>query len=121
MNIYLLRHAHALDIGEQGAQSDEERPVSDQGHQQMELVANAVTRLGLKFDQIITSPLRRALETAQELAHHLEMPDSAVVASKQLQPGYSSKKLMKRLRSIEANDVVLVGHAPDLNEHAAWL
>jgi phosphohistidine phosphatase len=121
MNVYLLRHAHALDIGEQGIQTDEERPLSDQGKQQVELVADAITRVGLKFDQVLTSPLRRALETAQELARHLEMPESVVVPSKQLEPGVSSKKLMKRLRSLEATDVLLVGHAPDLNEHAAWL
>jgi phosphohistidine phosphatase len=121
MNVYLLRHAHALDIGEQGVQTDEDRPLSDQGHKQVELVADAITRLSLKFDQILTSPLRRALETAQQLARGLEMPESSVVTMEALEPGVSSKKLMKKLRALEATDVVLVGHAPDLNEHAAWL
>ena len=121
MNLYLLRHAHALDVGEPGVESDEERPLSDQGRHQVGLVADAVKRLGLKFDQVLTSPLRRAAETAQELCRHLEMPETALMALEQLAPGASSKKLMKRLRTLEANDVLLVGHAPDLCEHAALL
>jgi phosphohistidine phosphatase len=121
MNVYLLRHAHALDVGESGAGSDEERPLSDQGRQQMALVSDAVQRMGLKFDLVLTSPLRRAAETAQELCRYLGMPDSALVTCSPLEPGGSSKKLMKRLRSLEANEVVLVGHSPDLGQHAAWL
>ncbi len=121
MNVYLLRHAHALGVGEAGAQSDEERPLSDQGRQQAALVADAAQRLGLKFDQVLTSPLRRALETAQEFCRHLDIPESSLVTCTPLEPGGSPKKLMKRLRALEANDVVLVGHSPDLNKHAAWL
>src|SRR5438270_6695 len=63
----------------------------------------------------------RALETAQELCRHVGLPETALLTCDQLEPGVSSKKLMKRLRSLEANEVVLVGHAPDLAEHAAWL
>jgi phosphohistidine phosphatase len=121
MNVYLLRHAHALDVGQQGVQSDEERPLSDQGRQQMKTVAQAVKRLGLKFDQVLSSPLRRALETARELCKQLGVPETAIQSCDQLEPGVASKKLMKRLRSLEANDVLLVGHAPDLGDHAAWL
>jgi phosphohistidine phosphatase len=122
MNVYLLRHAHALDINAPGVERDEDRPLSDEGRQQVELVAAAVEALGLKFDQVLTSPLRRATETAHELHSHVGgMPESAIVTCEQLEPGVSSKKLMKRLRSLEGNEVLLVGHAPDLAEHAAWL
>jgi phosphohistidine phosphatase len=121
MNVYLLRHAHALNIGEQGSQTDAERPLSDEGRRQTELVAGAMKGLGLKFDQVLSSPLRRSMETAQELCRHLGLPAEALMTCEQLEPGVSSKKLMKRLRSLEANEVVLIGHAPDLGEHAAWL
>jgi phosphohistidine phosphatase len=121
MNVYLLRHAHALDVGAQGSQSDEERPLSDEGRRQAQLVAAALKRIGLKFDQVLSSPLRRALETAQELCSHLGLPTEALTTCNQLEPGVSSKRLMKRLRSLEANEVLLVGHAPDLGEHAGWL
>jgi phosphohistidine phosphatase len=121
MNIYLLRHAHALDIGEQGIESDEERPLSDKGRKQVEVVADGVKRLGLKFDQVLTSPLRRARETAEQLCRLLGLPETALATCEQLQPGVPSKKLMKRVRPLEANEVLLVGHNPDLPEHAAWL
>ena len=121
MNIYLLRHAHALDLGEAGVPTDEERPLSGEGLRQTEIISDAVKRLGLKFDEILTSPLRRSVETAQELRRHLDMPESAVVTSDQLEPGGSTKKLMKRLRAREANDIVMVGHSPELPTYAAWL
>ncbi|HKI38433.1 MAG TPA: phosphohistidine phosphatase SixA [Gemmataceae bacterium] len=121
MNLYLLRHAHALAIGEQGIQTDEARPLSDEGRQQMELVGDAVKRLGLKIDLLLSSPLRRAMESAQELCRRLGLSGTALMTCDQLEPGGSLKKLMKRLRSLEANEVVLVGHTPDLPWLAAWL
>jgi phosphohistidine phosphatase len=121
MNIYLLRHAHALDMGEAGVQTDEERPLSDEGHRQMEVVADGVKRLGLTFDQIISSPLRRAVETAQELCRYLGLPDSTIATWDQLEPGAPTKKLMKKLRTLESGDVVLVGHAPEMAMWAGWL
>jgi phosphohistidine phosphatase len=121
MNLYLLRHAHALAVGEAGIQCDEDRPLSDEGRRQMEVVGDAVKRLGLKFDQVLSSPLRRAQETARELCRHTGLPESALLICDQLEPGTSTKKLMKRLRSLEANEVLLVGHAPDLPQQAAWL
>ena len=121
MNIYLLRHAHALDMGEAGVQTDEERPLSDEGRRQMAVVSDAVKRLGLAFDQIVSSPLRRALETAQELGRHLGLPESTIVTWDQLEPGASTKKLLKKVRTLEARDVVLVGHAPDMSMWAGWL
>ncbi len=121
MNVYLFRHAHALDIAAPGIDCDENRPLSDQGRQQVQAVAEAVKRLGLRFDRVLSSPLLRAMETAQELCRHLDLPETTLESCDQLQPGSASKKLMKRLRSVEANEVVLVGHAPDLEEHAAWL
>jgi phosphohistidine phosphatase len=126
MNVYLLRHAHALGLDAPGVERDEDRPLSEEGRRQTALVAGAVQALGLKFDQVLSSPLRRATETAHELLAHMglmpksEIP-SAVLACEGLAPGTSSKKLMKRLRSLEANDVLLVGHSPDLAEHAGWL
>jgi phosphohistidine phosphatase len=121
MNVYLLRHAHALGLDAPGVERDEERPLSDEGRRQVALVAGAVQALGLKFDQVLSSPLRRATETAQELCRGLGMPEAPILTCPQLEPGVSSKKLMKRLRALEAGEVLLVGHAPDLGEHAAWL
>lgn len=120
MNLYLLRHAHALDRDEAGVESDEERPLSDQGRQQAALLADALNRLGLSFDLVLTSPLRRAVETANELVPHLDTRPP-VTELEPLAPGWSSKKLAKHLRALEAEQVVLVGHEPDLSQHAAWL
>jgi phosphohistidine phosphatase len=121
MNLYLLRHAHALEIGEQGVQTDEERPLSEEGIKRMAVVAEAVKRLGLKFDQVVTSPLRRSVQTAEELVRQLDAPQPALATCERLSPGWSSKKLAKYLLGVEGQEVLLVGHEPDLSKHAAWL
>ncbi len=121
MNIYLLRHANALEIGENGIETDEERPLNDEGRQRLERLAGALKKLEVTFDEIQSSPLTRALQTAQELCRHLGKPESLIVPTESLAPGYSSKKLVRHLLSLEAQNVLLVGHEPSLGKHAAWL
>jgi phosphohistidine phosphatase len=117
MNLYLLRHAHALDVGEQGIENDDERPLSDQGRQQMEAVGDAIKRLALKFDHILSSPLRRAMQSAEALCQALGVPESTITTCDQLAPGCSTRKLSKRLRGLEGDNILLVGHEPDLSKH----
>ncbi len=47
------------------------------GHQQAQACGAALARLG-PFDEIWSSPLRRAMETAAHLAEALGMPDTVV-------------------------------------------
>jgi phosphohistidine phosphatase len=121
MNLYLVRHADALPVGEQGITVDEDRPLSEEGLRQARLLAQGVKRLGISLTQILTSPLRRAAQTAEELARILQIPASSVETCEQLGPGQSSKKLGKHLLKLETDNLLLVGHEPDLGQHTAWL
>jgi phosphohistidine phosphatase SixA len=77
--------------------------------------------MGLTFDEILTSPLRRAAQTAEELAQQMGTPRPDVTPCERLAPGSSSKKLAKYLLASDAKEVLLVGHEPELSEHTAWL
>ncbi len=121
MNLYLVRHADARPAGEQGIAVDEERPLSEDGLRQARALGQALKRLGFSLSHILTSPLRRAVETAEELARVLQLSPSAVESCDQLGPGQSSKKLAKQLLKMEADNLLLVGHEPDLGQHTAWL
>ena len=63
MELTLVRHA----IAEDGA-DDAARPLSKRGRQRFEDVVQELDSLGVRFDRILHSPKRRAVETAELLA-----------------------------------------------------
>lgn len=121
MNIYLIRHADALPVDMNMVTSDAERPLSDEGRRQATGLAATFKRLDLQLDQVFTSPLKRATQTADELCRGLGVPDLKPTMCESLAPGGSSKKLTKFLRRLSGNHIVLVGHEPDLGIHTAHL
>lgn len=121
MNVYFLRHADALPENGESIPCDEERPLSDDGKRQVTDVASAFKKQGLTFDLVLTSPLKRCRETAEGIL--IQQGRTAAEANDLdlLAPGGSTKKLMKYLRTLEIENVLLVGHNPDLGEHLAYL
>jgi phosphoserine phosphatase len=85
VDLYLIRHADALALGERGITSDEERPLSEVGERQADAAARALQSRGILFDRLFTSPLVRARQTAEILSAGLggieivEEPDIAEV------------------------------------------
>ncbi len=115
MNLYVLRHAIALDRTDwKGA--DAERPLTKGGIRKMKDVAKTLKKMDLRIDWILTSPYRRAYDTAVIAAKALHL-EKRLKISKLLQPEGDPKPLVKRLaldyRSWEA--VLLVGHEPYLS------
>src|ERR1700761_2106581 len=63
MNLYILRHASA---GTRRANPiiDVKRPLDKEGKQQCLLIGSFLTALNVQFDRVVSSPLKRALQTA---------------------------------------------------------
>ena len=63
MNLYILRHASA---GTRRANPvvDVKRPLDKEGKQQCILVGSFLSALNVQFDRVVSSPLKRALQTA---------------------------------------------------------
>ena len=68
MNLYIIRHAIAVNEGTDGYESDSERPLTDKGRKKMREIAKGLRNLGVEFDLILSSPYVRARETAEILA-----------------------------------------------------
>jgi len=68
MNIYIIRHAIAVEEGTPGYESDSERPLTDKGRKKMRQIARGLRNIGVEFDLILSSPYVRARETAEILA-----------------------------------------------------
>src|SRR5689334_14368077 len=120
MNLYFYRHADALPLDDT-MESDAARPLSEEGKQQVVRLAELIAPRALTFDVVLTSPTRRTRETAEGLMTHRGRSVAEVSGFDHLAPGGSTKMLMKYLRSLEAQTVLLVGHNPDLGEHIACL
>lgn len=115
MNLYLLRHAIAAEK-EEWKGSDAERPLTKDGIHKMKDIAKAMKSMDLEITSILTSPYRRAYDTAMIAAKALKLEKSLRI-SKTLATDGDPKQLIKKLaldyRSWES--VLLVGHEPYLS------
>ena len=115
MDLYIIRHAIAQPIGSKNDFTDEKRKLTSQGRDLMREAARGLRKLGLQFDLILTSPLVRAVETAEIVAEALGYDQALVQQTVNLAPGASFAELLsevKRHNGIES--IALVGHQPDL-------
>ena len=115
MNLYIIRHAIAVDEATSDYESDSERPLTDKGRKKMRQIAKALRHLGVKFDLIVSSPYVRACETAEILADVFKMK-SEIVFSDNLMPLGNPQLLIGEINEKHAVDsLALVGHEPHLS------
>ncbi len=115
MELYLLRHGEAANRNDwQG--NDAERPLTDQGKEEIQRESKRIAALGLSLDAIITSPYIRTNQTAEIVAQELGMKDK-LVQDDRLEYGFGRKKLRKVLGDYtNAQALLLVGHEPDFSK-----
>jgi len=121
MDVLLVRHARAeeCDIFALSGEEDALRPLTRAGAKEMRKVAKALRRLLPQVDVFASSPLLRALQTADILAARY---GGKVMQLPQLAPGHDPAQVLTWLRSQGDNAcVALVGHEPDLGALASWL
>src|SRR6266542_1252766 len=72
MNLYIIRHAIAVDKGTFEYSDDSQRPLMEKGKKRMRQIAKGLHALGVEFDLVLSSPYVRAKETAEILAEVFE-------------------------------------------------
>ena len=84
------------------------------GRKQSEAVARFCRRSAVRPDYILTSPFRRAQQTADAVAATLEIPS---VVENFLASGMDAATALRELRAyLGCQSVMIVGHQPDLGE-----
>ena len=115
MNLYIIRHAIAVDEATSDYASDSERPLTDKGRKKMRQIAKALRHLGVEFDLIISSPYVRACETAEILAEVFKMKDK-IVFSDNLIPLGAPELFVGEINEKHAvENLAIVGHEPHLS------
>ncbi|MBW4027057.1 phosphohistidine phosphatase SixA [Acidipila rosea] len=113
MNVYILRHASA---GTRRANPviDVRRPLDKEGKQQCILIASYLNALRVQFDLVVSSPLKRALQTASMVATETGY-ESKIMVSEALAPGASVTAFLTLVDDLSVyENVLLVGHNPNL-------
>lgn len=111
MDLWLLRHAEAEDRSSSG--KDEDRSLTPEGSAQAKSVARGLAALEPKITVVLTSPYRRARQTADRAADALR-PAGGVRESRALAPGNDPEAVLSELRDLTEESVLLVGHSPML-------
>jgi phosphohistidine phosphatase len=95
---------------------DHARPLTSAGRAEILEEARALKKIGIKFDLIITSPLKRAFETANIVAGIYKAKNKLKVWN-ELAPEGNKVELYQKISQLkEENFVLLVGHEPQLTE-----
>jgi phosphohistidine phosphatase len=116
MDLYLLRHAIAFERGIEWTGHDAARPLTKKGAKKMRSIARAMKDLDLSFDLILSSPFRRAKETAEIVADEFNSAKRLKFSS-HLKVGGSPAALVKEIVAHHGKlgSILLVGHEPYLS------
>jgi phosphohistidine phosphatase len=121
VDLYLIRHADAAPLGEGGVSRDEDRPLTEKGRGQARRLPSGFRARGIQLGMVLTSPLLRARQTAEEMLREWPHPIPELKVCTALSPGVKPRKLSRFIREVGSDRVALVGHQPDLGIYAAWL
>ena len=118
--LYLVRHAVAAERGDEWP-DDTKRPLTANGVSRFRDVVDGLAWFGVGVDEIFTSPLVRARQTADILASRLpDRPPVKIVD--ELAPGHEAGQVIAELaKRAKRRRVAIVGHEPELGELAAAL
>ena len=118
MQIFLLRHGIAEDTAAGG---DPERQLTAEGRQKVKEVIKTAARAGVSPDLCLSSPYRRAIETARIAAEVLKYKGPLLETSV-LTPSSDVRSVWEEIRvHRDAASLLLVGHDPLFSRLAGYL
>jgi len=117
VKIIFVRHAAAIDRG--AGITDDRRYLTPKGRDFFRETARTIIKKGVEPELILTSPLLRAVQTADILAESL-VYSGPLAAVDELEPGFDLYRLKKLLDLYQpVSELILVGHEPDLSSIVA--
>ncbi len=117
MKLYLVRHGEAVPEDEAG--SDRDRWLNARGREAVRILGRLLRETGVEPDAIVSSPLPRAVQTAELLAHTLDYL-GAIASLRALEP--SAHPRVAATAVMQAGGaVIVVGHEPSISSLGAHL
>jgi phosphohistidine phosphatase len=121
VRLYIMRHGPAEDRAESGRDFD--RALTASGRDRVRDVARTLCEAGEAPHVVLSSPLVRALQTAEIVATVANTSGVAthVTVRRELAPAGDARALAREMAESRGKRVLLVGHEPDLSALAAHL
>src|ERR1035441_7422391 len=113
MNLYLMRHANA-GLARGNPALDAKRGLIKEGKEQCMLMARVLSALKVQVDVVVSSPLKRALQTAQFVGTELGYDGKVEIS-----PGLALDARYSDFQKLPAQNAghagaLMVGHNPNL-------
>ena len=121
MNLYIVRHAIAVDPGTPGYEDDSQRPLTDKGIRKMNKIVKGLHQLDLKLDKILSSPYLRARDTAKILASEFQRGNQLSFSDNLIPPANFEALVAEIHEKYDVDNLALVGHEPMLSQFVSWL
>ena len=112
--LIVVRHGIAIPRETPGV-PDEDRPLTPKGERRIQQVARGLKALDLDPERIVSSPLPRALRTAELIAEVLDR-SQRIETSEMLRPEATGSSLRTWLETRLDDSLMIVGHNPSLTD-----
>ena len=123
MQLYLIRHSVAEDLGTNGNFSDEARELTKAGASRAEKVGKGLRKLDVKFEVILTSPALCASQTASGIQKGMRLPAELIQIAPELGMDTPIEKVVGMINQqyFQYSRLALVSHQPNLSLLTSWL
>jgi phosphohistidine phosphatase len=117
MEIYLMQHGPALP-----KEQDPEEGLGPEGKERIHASGQALKKMGVTFDAVLSSPKKRSKETAAIVAEEVGFPLEKVIETKNVKAMAPPQDTVQALSEVsEAQRVLIAGHLPSVAEVASFL
>jgi len=121
MFIYFLRHASAGTKKFPTTEQDEKRPLDAKGIAQSKRVGKLLSALDVEPEAFISSPLVRAVQTAELVAAQMR-PEPSITLDDALRPEASYEQFQDLLQHYaKRKSIIVTGHNPNESEFLSYL
>ena len=117
MRIYLVRHGDA--VPEEDAGSDRDRWLSPRGREAARILGRLLREQNVAPDQIVCSPLPRAVQTAELIASSLDYIGD-ILSWRSLEPS-AMPRIAAGAVANAGLSVLVVGHEPSISSLGAFI
>ncbi|MBW1796268.1 MAG: phosphohistidine phosphatase SixA [Deltaproteobacteria bacterium] len=117
MEIYLMQHGPAMPKDQ-----DPEEGLGPEGKDRIHASGQALKKMGVVLDAILSSPKKRSKETAAIVAEEVGFPLEKIIETKKVKAMASPDETLEALSELSGAERVLVaGHLPSVAEVASFL
>ena len=117
MEIYLMQHGPALP-----KEQDPEEGLSPEGKERIHASGQALKKMAITFDVILSSPKKRSKETAAIVAEEVGFPVGKIIETTNVKAMTPPDETVQALSELSgAERVLIAGHLPSVAEVASSL